>query len=105
MIVLFMGVYLRKVYKFSSVHISFSTGAYSLTISYSSNEMSVKHYRIRTLDNGGFYISTKINFNTLVDLVSHYRSKFGFYYSYTGCPRSRASYRVTIILSLKKSSL
>uniref|UniRef100_A0A9J7XIU2 Tyrosine-protein kinase n=2 Tax=Cyprinus carpio TaxID=7962 RepID=A0A9J7XIU2_CYPCA len=36
---------------------------------------TVKHYKIRTLDNGGFYISPRITFNTLQDLVSHYKKQ------------------------------
>ncbi|KAM4692018.1 tyrosine-protein kinase HCK [Rhinophrynus dorsalis] len=36
---------------------------------------TVKHYKIRTLDDGGFYVSTKITFSSLQDLVSHYQSK------------------------------
>ncbi|XP_015207772.1 tyrosine-protein kinase Blk [Lepisosteus oculatus] len=32
----------------------------------------VKHYKIRSLDNGGYYISPKISFPTLQDLVKHY---------------------------------
>ncbi|ETE57943.1 hypothetical protein L345_16337, partial [Ophiophagus hannah] len=38
------------------------------------NKMDVvKHYKIRTLDDGGFYISTRSNFSTLQELVSHYK--------------------------------
>ncbi len=33
----------------------------------------IKHYRIRHLDNGGFYISTRIRFTGLPELVQHYR--------------------------------
>lgn len=36
----------------------------------------MKHYKIRTLDNGGFYISPRITFNTLQDLVAHYKSQY-----------------------------
>lgn len=36
----------------------------------------IKHYRIRNLDAGGFYITTKISFNTLSELVKHYSSMF-----------------------------
>nr|XP_015203937.1 PREDICTED: tyrosine-protein kinase Lck [Lepisosteus oculatus] len=33
---------------------------------------TVKHYKIRNLDNGGFYITPRISFNTLSELVQHY---------------------------------
>ncbi|XP_041828665.1 tyrosine-protein kinase Lck [Melanotaenia boesemani] len=32
----------------------------------------VKHYKIRNLDDGGFYITTKISFSSLKELVQHY---------------------------------
>ncbi|XP_066431114.1 tyrosine-protein kinase Lck [Eleutherodactylus coqui] len=32
----------------------------------------VKHYKIRNMDNGGFYISPRITFKTLQELVQHY---------------------------------
>ncbi|XP_030075493.1 tyrosine-protein kinase Lck [Microcaecilia unicolor] len=32
----------------------------------------VKHYKIRNLDNGGFYISPRITFSSLHELVEHY---------------------------------
>lgn len=36
---------------------------------------AVKHYKIRTLDNGGFYISPRSTFSTLQELVAHYKRK------------------------------
>uniref|UniRef100_A0A8C8DEQ7 Tyrosine-protein kinase n=1 Tax=Oncorhynchus tshawytscha TaxID=74940 RepID=A0A8C8DEQ7_ONCTS len=33
---------------------------------------TVKHYRIRNLDTGGFYITAKISFNSLKELVQHH---------------------------------
>ncbi|NXT84559.1 HCK kinase, partial [Zapornia atra] len=36
---------------------------------------TVKHYKIRTLDSGGFYISPRSNFNTLQELVQHYKGQ------------------------------
>ncbi|VDN00469.1 unnamed protein product, partial [Onchocerca ochengi] len=33
----------------------------------------VKHYRIRQLDQGGFYIARKRSFGTLVELITHYQ--------------------------------
>ncbi|XP_029330568.1 tyrosine-protein kinase HCK isoform X2 [Mus caroli] len=34
---------------------------------------TVKHYKIRTLDSGGFYISPRSTFNSLQELVLHYK--------------------------------
>uniref|UniRef100_A0A8C5NUL1 Tyrosine-protein kinase n=1 Tax=Jaculus jaculus TaxID=51337 RepID=A0A8C5NUL1_JACJA len=34
---------------------------------------TVKHYKIRTLDNGGFYISPRSTFSSLEELVAHYK--------------------------------
>uniref|UniRef100_A0A803YCT4 Tyrosine-protein kinase n=5 Tax=Meleagris gallopavo TaxID=9103 RepID=A0A803YCT4_MELGA len=36
---------------------------------------SIKHYRIRTLDSGGFYISSRSSFDTLQELVEHYKGQ------------------------------
>lgn len=36
----------------------------------------IKHYRIRNLDSGGFYITTKISFSSLSELVKHYSRTF-----------------------------
>ncbi|KAM6976779.1 tyrosine-protein kinase HCK [Aplochiton taeniatus] len=50
-------------------------GSYSLSVRDSDVQSgdTVKHYKIRTLDNGGFYISPRITFSTLQELVSHYK--------------------------------
>lgn len=37
----------------------------------------VRHYKIRNLDNGGFYISPRTTFDSLHMLVAHYTSKTG----------------------------
>lgn len=37
---------------------------------------SVKHYKIRLLDNGGYYISPKISFSDISSMIKHYRSEF-----------------------------
>ncbi|XP_069035701.1 tyrosine-protein kinase HCK isoform X1 [Lepisosteus oculatus] len=52
-------------------------GNYSLSVrDYDSQSGdTVKHYKIRTLDNGGFYISPRITFSTLQDLVNHYKKQ------------------------------
>ena len=44
-------------------------GDYSLSLH---DGISPKHYRIRQLDAGGFFIARKAVFETLQDLVSHY---------------------------------
>uniref|UniRef100_A0A668VTD8 Tyrosine-protein kinase n=1 Tax=Oreochromis aureus TaxID=47969 RepID=A0A668VTD8_OREAU len=49
-------------------------GAYSLSIRDwdESKGDNVKHYKIRKLDNGGYYITTRAQFDTLQKLVKHY---------------------------------
>uniref|UniRef100_A0A8C8DT60 Tyrosine-protein kinase n=1 Tax=Oryzias sinensis TaxID=183150 RepID=A0A8C8DT60_9TELE len=49
-------------------------GAYSLSIRDwdSAKGDNVKHYKIRKLDNGGYYITTRAQFDTLQKLVKHY---------------------------------
>lgn len=44
-------------------------GNYSLSIR---DGESVRHYRIRKLDNGGYYITTRAPFASLPELVEHY---------------------------------
>ncbi|KAG9332585.1 hypothetical protein JZ751_014683 [Albula glossodonta] len=50
------------------------SGAHSLSIkrSASSSRNSVKHYRIHQLQNGWFYISPRLTFASLAQLVDHY---------------------------------
>lgn len=36
----------------------------------------MKHYKIRKLDSGGFYITSRTQFSNLQQLVNHYRSEF-----------------------------
>uniref|UniRef100_A0AAY4E3N4 Tyrosine-protein kinase n=1 Tax=Denticeps clupeoides TaxID=299321 RepID=A0AAY4E3N4_9TELE len=52
-------------------------GSYSLSVRDSDAQAgdTVKHYKIRTLDNGGFYISPRVTFSTLQELVSHYKKQ------------------------------
>ncbi|MED6295598.1 hypothetical protein CHARACLAT_033467 [Characodon lateralis] len=38
---------------------------------------SVKHYKIRKLDNGGFYVSPKISFPNITSMIKHYHSEYG----------------------------
>ncbi|XP_015714203.1 tyrosine-protein kinase Fyn [Coturnix japonica] len=52
-------------------------GAYSLSIR-DWDEVrgdNVKHYKIRKLDNGGYYITTRAQFETLQQLVQHYSER------------------------------
>ncbi|XP_040835921.1 tyrosine-protein kinase FRK [Ochotona curzoniae] len=44
-------------------------GEFSLSVLY---EGDVKHYRIRRLDEGGFFFTKRVTFSTLNELVSHY---------------------------------
>lgn len=56
------------------------SGSYSLSIRDFDNNAGdgVKHYRIRNMDNGGFYITAKISFNSLKELVQHYSREYRF---------------------------
>lgn len=38
-------------------------------------EPCVKHYRVRRMDNGGFYISPKRIFSSIFDVIDHYMGK------------------------------
>lgn len=53
------------------------TGAYSLSIRDWDDAKgdNVKHYKIRKLDNGGYYITTRAQFETLQKLVKHYTGR------------------------------
>ncbi|XP_005448427.1 proto-oncogene tyrosine-protein kinase Src isoform X2 [Oreochromis niloticus] len=50
-------------------------GAYCLSVlDYDNTKgLNVKHYKIRKLDSGGFYITSRTQFNSLQQLVNHYR--------------------------------
>ncbi|XP_077446646.1 tyrosine-protein kinase Fgr isoform X3 [Stigmatopora argus] len=52
-------------------------GAYSLSIrDWDENKGDhVKHYKIRKLDNGGYYITTRSQFDTVQQLVAHYTER------------------------------
>ncbi|XP_058497565.1 tyrosine-protein kinase Lyn [Solea solea] len=54
-----------------------SKGSYSLSIRDLDAQKtdSVKHYKIRTLDNGGYYISPKISFLDIDIMIKHYHKK------------------------------
>ncbi|XP_025899175.1 tyrosine-protein kinase Lck isoform X3 [Nothoprocta perdicaria] len=59
-----------------------SKGSYSLSVrDFDQNQgETVKHYKIRNMDNGGYYISPRITFGSLHELVEHYAR---FYNSHT----------------------
>ncbi|KAM6319052.1 tyrosine-protein kinase HCK [Podargus strigoides] len=52
-------------------------GCYSLSVRDEDNLQggTVKHYKIRTLESGGFYITPRSNFNTLQELVQYYKGQ------------------------------
>ena len=47
-------------------------GDFSLSIR---DQERVRHYRIRRLDNGGFFVTRRATFNTILDLVAYYRQQ------------------------------
>lgn len=53
------------------------TGCYSLSVRDRDDVQggTVKHYKIRTLDSGGFYISPRSSFDTLQELVQYYKGE------------------------------
>lgn len=55
------------------------TGSYSLSIRDVGVQGtdSIKHYKIRKLDNGGYYISPKISFSDISSMIKHYHSEYG----------------------------
>lgn len=64
--------------KILSSVVFFSLGAYCLSVLDYDNVkgLNVKHYKIRKLDSGGFYITSRTQFTTLQQLVNHYRREF-----------------------------
>lgn len=62
---------------FAFVNPVFHSGSFSLSVrDFDQNQGEVvKHYKIRNLDNGGFYISPRITFTGLHELVRHYTSE------------------------------
>lgn len=65
---------LGDIYLSGSLTCFFPPGAYSLSIQDWDDIKGdhVKHYKIRKLDNGGYYITTRAQFETLQQLVQHY---------------------------------
>uniref|UniRef100_A0A8C1YRV5 Tyrosine-protein kinase n=1 Tax=Cyprinus carpio TaxID=7962 RepID=A0A8C1YRV5_CYPCA len=54
-----------------------SKGSYSLSIRDVDTQRQdvVKHYKIRSLDNGGYYISPKITFTDISSMIKHYHKQ------------------------------
>ncbi|CAH2285244.1 tyrosine- kinase Lyn isoform X1 [Pelobates cultripes] len=52
-------------------------GSYSLSIRDFDPQTGdvIKHYKIRTLDNGGYYISPRITFPSISDMIKHYQKQ------------------------------
>lgn len=52
-------------------------GAFSLSVRDLAPEHGdvVKHYKIRMLDKGGYYISPSLTFSSLQELIQHYTSE------------------------------
>lgn len=81
-------------------------GAYSLSIRDwdESKGDNVKHYKIRKLDNGGYYITTRAQFDTLQKLVKHYT---GMYTGSTPCSLafsvSSHSLFITVVLHTSRN--
>lgn len=76
-------------------HTLFHSGSFSLSVrDFDQNQGEVvKHYKIRNLDKGGFYISPRITFPGLHELVRHYTSEP------LGAPRTCARGSCTCALS------
>ena len=57
--------------------VPFPPGAFSLSIRDWDDVKGdhVKHYKIRKLDSGGYYITTRAQFDTLQQLVQHYSGR------------------------------
>lgn len=65
------------------------SGAYCLSVSDFDNAkgLNVKHYKIRKLDSGGFYITSRTQFGSLQQLVAYYSSAYG----QSACPHPLGS--------------
>jgi len=54
------------------------TGTYAISLlDEVDGHLAIKHYSIKNLDNGGFFITTKHTFKSLDELVTFYSSKYG----------------------------
>ena len=63
---------------YSDIHVfAIFTGQYSLSVvdQDANKGRTVKHYRIRNLDSGGFYITTRRKFDALPEMVEFYKGE------------------------------
>ena len=72
---------------------TFCAGTMSLSVLDCDGEQqqgaTVKHYRIRHLDPGGFFITTRKRFHSLAHLIQHYRQSVDGLCCLLGAPCSR----------------
>ena len=61
----------------------------------------VKHYRIQRLDDGGYYITSRVTFRTIEDLVTYYKKDAGVLAQQLSDPCIHFSQPVTTSLSYK----
>lgn len=54
----------------------------------------VKHYKIRVMENGGYYVATKMTFRTMTDLISYYSTaSYGLCHKLVRpCPKPKPSF-------------
>ncbi|GCC28779.1 tyrosine-protein kinase FRK [Chiloscyllium punctatum] len=71
-------------------------GDYSLSVR---DEDTVKHYKIRRLDEGGFFITKRATFQTLTELVNHYLRKQDGLCTHLRTPCRKVETPVTVGLS------
>ena len=68
---------LWKLKSISSTSIVDVSGTFSLSIldEDQTKGSNVKHYRVRKIDTGGFYITARAQFDSLKKLIEHYQSE------------------------------
>lgn len=69
-----------------------TSGAYSLSVRDWEPQKNdhVKHYKVKMMDNGGFYVTTRKTFLTLPDLVTYYKGANGLCHKLTmSCPKPK----------------
>jgi len=81
-------------------------GAYCLSVlDYDNTKgLNVKHYKIRKLDSGGFYITSRTQFSSLQQLVFHYRSESSHPPSDDGWPFTSPCCSLCLLLSRSEHS-
>ena len=73
-----MGIvklYQKNTYFFAFVIADRKSHALSIRDVDDKNEVVIKHYRIKTMDNGGCFISPKRTFTNILELIEHYKGK------------------------------